>query len=113
MALRASIAKNVAGDQVRLKVPHEFQAAIDQGTLGAGPYTVIAFPGTSSIVDSVVLSRELAKIASEPGTVVAVAHNFTAEAREILHQRSALRFSGNDFFWTDETLARVRNKERG
>jgi hypothetical protein len=117
VALRASIAKNVSGDQVRLKVPHELQTAIDLRALSAGPYIVIAFPGmrneSSSIVDSGVLSRALAKVEGVPGTIVAVAHNFTVEAREMLHQRAALRFNSNDYFWSDESLASIRNKGQG
>ena len=114
MARRPSIAKNVPADQVTLKVPHELQSAIDARRLAQGPYIVVAFPGmrseSSSIVDSVTLSRALAKVEGEPGTVVAVAHDFTAEARELLEQRGALRFNKHDFFWTDESLASVRSK---
>lgn len=114
MALKASIAKNVPPEQVKLKVPHEFQTVIDARRLGQGPFVVVSFPGmrseSSSIVDSATLSRALAKVAAEPGTIVAVAHNFTAEARTLLDQRGAVRFNQNDFFWTDESLASIRNK---
>ena len=112
MALRANISKNVPSDQVTLKVPHEFRAAIDARMLDAGPYTVVAFPGmrgeSSSIVDSALLSKIFAGLESG-GALVVVAHNFTAEARELLHQRGALHFSQNDFFWSDASLARIRN----
>jgi hypothetical protein len=116
VALKASIAKNVPGDQVTLKVPREFQSSINARRLGVGPYIVIAFPGmrgqSSSIVDSVTISRALAKVEGEPGTIVAVAHDFTAEAREILGQRSALYFDQREFFWTDASLASIRDKRR-
>jgi hypothetical protein len=116
VALKPTIAKNVPGEQVTLKVPHEFQSVIDARRLGAGPYVVVAFPGmrgeSSSIVDSGTLSRALEKVDELAGTVVVVAHNFTSEAREILDQRGAVRFNKNDFFWSDESLARVRSNER-
>ena len=111
--LKANIAKNVPSDQVRLKVPHEFQSAVDRRKLQHGPYTVIAFPGMrgegSSIVDSGAIARALAKVEETSGAVVAVAHNFTAEARAILEQRGAVWFNTNDFFWTDESLASIRS----
>ena len=113
--LKANIAKNVPTDQVRLKVPHEFQAAVDPRMLQHGTYTVIAFPGmrseSSSIVDSGAIARALAKVEGASGAIVAVAHNFTAEARAILEERGALRFNTNDFFWTDESLARIRSNQ--
>ena len=114
MALKASIAKNVPAEQVPLKVPHEFQSVIDARRLSHGPYIVVAFPGmrgeSSSIVDSVALSRALAKVDGVPGTIVAVAHDFTAEARDLLEKRGALRFNKHDWFWTDESLASIRSK---
>lgn len=113
--LKANIAKNVPSDQVRLKVPHEFQSAVDQRKLQHGPYTVIAFPGmrgeSSSIVDSGAIARALAKVGDKSGVIVVVAHNFTAEARVILEQRGALGLSTHDFFWTDESLASIRGTQ--
>ena len=117
MAVKASIARSVPADQVALKVPHEFRRVVDQRRLDAGPYIVIAFPGmkssSASIVDSKTLSRALASIESESGTVVAVAHDFTMEARDMLAQRSAILFSDHEFSWTDESLANVRRKGQG
>ena len=114
VAIKARIATNVAPEQVTLKVPAEFKSAIDARRLDQGPYIVVAFPGmrgeSSSIVDSAVLSRALAKVAGEPGTNVAVAHEYTAEARALLDQRGALRFNSREFYWTDESLANIRNK---
>ena len=115
VVLKANIAKNVPSDQVRLKVPHEFQSALDPRMLQRGSYTVIAFPGmrneSSSIVDSGAIVRALAKVEGASQHIVAVAHNFTTEAHAILDQRGALRFSTNDFFWTDESLASIRSNQ--
>ena len=113
--LKANIAMNVPSDQVQLKIPHEFRSAVDQRILRHGPYTVIAFPGmrgeSSSIVDSGAITRALAKVEGTSGAIVAVAHSFTAEARAILDQRGALSFNTSDFFWTDESLARIRSNQ--
>ena len=116
MSQRPSIAKNVPPEQVTLKVPHELRSSIDARRLAKGPYTVVAFPAmrssSSSIVDSSTLARALEKVESEPGTVVAVAHDFTTEARQLLEERGAIRFNQHDWFWTDASLASVRSKER-
>jgi hypothetical protein len=114
---KPSIAKNVPPEQVTLKVPHEFRSSIDARLLAKGPYTVVAFPGmrssSSSIVNSSTIARALEKVESEPGTVVAVAHDFTTEARDLLTKHGAILFSRGDWSWTDASLAKVRSNERG
>ena len=117
MSQKPSIAKNVPREQVTLKVPHEFQSVIDARRLAAGPYTVIAFPAmrssSSSIVGSSAITRALEKLEGEAGIIVAVAHDFTVEARQLLDERGAIRFNQHDWYWTDASLANVRSKERG
>lgn len=113
MAIRPSISRNVPASEVPLRVSPEFRDAVDRRQLNRGSYTVISFPGmrgeSSSIVNSKTLSKALSKSAtSEP--IVVVAHNFTAEARELLAGLNAQCFFTSDFFWTDERLAFIRNK---
>jgi hypothetical protein len=105
--------RGVEASKIMKSVPHEFHRVVDQSQLKAGPYTVISFPGmrgeSSSIVDSKTLSKALAKV---PATdqIVAIAHNFTAEARELLSRANALCFFTSDFFWSDESWAHIRDK---
>ena len=116
MRLTPSISKNVPGDEVPLRVPHEFRSVVDVKQLKAGPYVVIAFPAmrssSASIVDSSAIARAIARTEGAPGTLVAVAHSLTEEAKQLLDERAAVYFIQHDFLWTDAALASVHNKER-
>ena len=113
MPLKATISKNVDADEVADKAPREFQPFIDTGRLTGGPYTVIAFPGmrgeSSSIVDTPSMARALDKAGgSQP--VVVIAHDFTAEVRNMLGQLKAVFFFRRDTGWTDESWRAIRDK---
>lgn len=113
MAIRASISKGVAAADVPRRVSPEFREAIDLHHLRDGTFTVLSFPGmrgeSSSIVDSKTLSKALSKCPPD-APIVAVAHNFTAESRELLSGLNAQFFFTSDFFWTDERWAEIRDK---
>jgi hypothetical protein len=68
---------------------------------------------SSSIVDSAAITRALEKLGAEAGAIVAVAHDFTVEARQLLDERGAIRFNQHDWYWTDASLESVRSKEQG
>lgn len=114
MPLKPHIFHDVPAPEVARRVSHEFQEVVDKQRLKDGPYTVISFPGmrgeSTSIVDSKVLSKALSKVQSRKEQIVAVAHNFTSEARELLNQCNAIFFFKSDFFWSDETWRNIRDK---
>jgi hypothetical protein len=87
---------------------------VDDSLLRAPSYTLISFPGmrgdSTSIVDSKSLKKALRKSPPAGDHLIAVAHNFTAEARELLSSLNAICFSASDFYWYDESWARIRDK---
>lgn len=104
---------NVTPDTVALKVAREFKPIVDTSRLIEPSYTVIAYPGmrgeSQSIVDSKALDKAISKASVHCEPVVAVAHNFTAEALQHLEAIGALVFCTSSHFWSDESWANIRN----
>ena len=113
MALKPAISHRVPPSDVLRKLSKEFHEFVDLGRLRDETYTVIAFPGmrgeSTSIVDSRVLSKALARCDLESEKAVVVAHNFTREALDNLNERGAIYFSRSDSYWTDESWRHVRD----
>jgi len=111
--LKPTIFRGVSADSVALRVSKEFQNVVDLQRLNAGPYTVIAFPGmrgeSTSIVDSKIMAKALAKAKASGEPVVAVAHSFTAEARATLDAIGAQYFFTSDFYWSDASWSGIRD----
>lgn len=113
MSLKPRISTGVDASQVVLKAAREFADCIDARRLSqGGPFTVIAFPAqrgaSSSIVDSSALAKALAKVrGTDP--VVAIAHDFTAEARRTLEDMGAIAFWLQNGTWTDERWRAIRD----
>jgi hypothetical protein len=114
MPLKPSIFELVSAPDVRTKVPQEFRCLVDLNRLGSGLYTVLAFPGmrgnSTSIVDSKVLSKALSAVVHSSEVIVAIAHDFTREARDELALRNAICFSKSDFGWTDQSWRNIRDR---
>jgi hypothetical protein len=112
--LKARISTNVAASKVASKVSREFAKCIDPCRLShGGPFTVIAFPGrrgdSNSIVDTTAITKALGQIESM-NQIIAVAHDFTSEARNKLDHMNAIMFYLSDFGWTDERWSFIRDK---
>ena len=114
MALKPAIFHGVHPHDVLRKISKEFHGIVDLNRLTEDVYTVFAFPGmrgeSTSIVDSNVLSKALEKCHSNSETVVAVAHNFTREARDMLNEHHAIYFFKSDYFWSDDSWGHIRDK---
>jgi hypothetical protein len=117
MALKASISRGVAASDVPLRISAEFCGIVNVRMLTNGPYTVVAFPGMrgegTSIVDSKTLAKVLRKCSPETEQVVAVAHDFTFEARDMLNQIDAVFFYKHDGAWSDDRWAYIRDRLAG
>ena len=113
MSLKPHISNNVPPSGVRSRISPEFHGLLDDSLLRAQSYTVISFPGmrgdSTSIVDSKTLAKALSKCPPSGGSVLAVAHGFTAEAQEVLSNINAVYFFTSDFYWSDESWARIRD----
>ena len=114
MSLKPHISNNVPPSGVRSCISPEFHRLLDDSLLQAHSYTVISFPGmrgdSTSIVDSKTLEKALRKCSPTSDSLLAVAHAFTAEAQEILASLKVLYFFTSDFYWSDESWARIRDK---
>ena len=114
MAIKPKFFKHVAAAGVIDCVPREFGSIVNPKGLVEPYYAVICFPGmrnsSSSIVDSRAIEKALCKNRFEGGPLAAVAHNFTAEALEILASHNAVVFTVSNFYWTDESWANIRDK---
>lgn len=114
LALKPTISHGVHPQDVLRKLSKEFHAFVDLNRLTHETYTVLAFPGmrgeSTSIVDSNVLSKALDKCHENSETVIAVAHNFTREARDLLNEHHAIYFFKSDFYWSDESWRNIRDK---
>lgn len=114
MPLKPHIANNVPPAGVRSRIPPEFHRLVDDSLLRGPSYTVISFPGmhgaSTSVVDSRSLENALRKPRPPLDHLLAVAHGFTAEAREMLSELGAVCFSTSDFYWSDESWANIRDK---
>jgi hypothetical protein len=113
MSLKPTIHFHVSPDTVALKVAREFKPIVDPSRLTEPWYTVIAYPGmrgeSQSIVDSKAVAKAISKASAQSEPVVAVAHNFTAEALHHLEAIGALVFCTYSNFWSDESWANVRD----
>jgi hypothetical protein len=111
-ALRPTVHYSVPPQAVAGRAPHEFRDFVDLRRLSLASYTVIAYPGmrgeSSSIVNSKTISRVLPQAAARGDPIVAIAHNFTAEALDVLEAQGAIVFRRNDHFWSDESYAAIR-----
>jgi hypothetical protein len=113
MALKPRIYKLVSLENIQLKCAAEFTELINVKALNNSLYTVIAYPGmkgeSQSIVDSKSIEKALSKVSVETENVVAIAHNFTAEATKILESHKIIFFSKSNFYWTDSSWANIRD----
>jgi len=113
MPLKPKIYKAVPATNVVDRCVSELASCIDLKKLGDEIYTVVCYPGmrneSSSIVDSRNIEKVLSKVSSEPYRVVAIAHNFTEEAKQLLEARDAVYFFSSDFYWSDASWAKIRN----
>jgi hypothetical protein len=112
MALKPNIYESIQGLSIPKKVAREFKDLIDIKRLENNEFTLIAFPAmkgeTSSIANFKTIKKALNKIKNKENKVVAVAHNFTDEATDILDEIEAIVFSKRDFFWSDASLKRIK-----
>ena len=111
---KPNIVEGISAHRVRAAIPPEFHRWLDETRLDGSSYAVISFPSkhgeSNTIVDSKALKKALAK-ARSGAQVVAVGHNFTAEARDLLAEIKALCFSASDFYWTDSSWANIRDQQ--
>lgn len=114
MPLKPHITSNVPPLKIRSHISPEFHELLDDSLLQAKLYTVISFPGmrgaSSSIVDSKSLAKALHKCLPTNNGLFAVAHSFTAEAKDMLSNLNAVYFFTSDHYWSDESWARIRDK---
>jgi hypothetical protein len=115
MPLKPTIHFHVSTDSVALKVAREFKLVIDPRRLTNPSYTVIAYPGmrgeSQSIVDSKSVAKAISKASAQNEPLIAVAHNFTAEALHRLEAIGALVFCTSSHFWSDESWANIRGSK--
>jgi hypothetical protein len=111
--MKATIFKNVKKEQVHQRVASEYSNLIDRKSLGECLYSVISYPGmknnSTTILSSKDLRKDIKRIENEDNKIIVVAHAFTEEARELLTSLGALYFSKSDFYWTDESIKRIKN----
>jgi hypothetical protein len=115
VSLKANIFHGVPVSEIPNRVVREFREIIDLKPLTKDTYTIISYPGmrgeSQSIVDSKTISKTLLKAAARNEPIVAVAHNFTSEALELLQKHRAVHFCKSNFFWSDESWANIRDKK--
>jgi hypothetical protein len=114
MSLKPIIHHRVAVESVANRVANEYRSVIDASRLTQPLYTVLSYPGmqgeSSSIVNSKSASKALAKAQSQGDPIVAVAHNFTSEALELLQSHGAIVFRMRDHHWSDASYASLCDK---
>ena len=114
MPLKPKISSNVPPLGVRSRISPEFHKLLDDSLLRDQSYTVLSFPGmrrnSTSIVDSWSLAKALRDPLPAGDRLIVVAHNFTSEARELLGSLNAVCLSSSDYYWSDESWARIRDK---
>ncbi len=112
MALRPAIHRSVPAATVAAR---EFRPFVRPELLIHPFYTVISYPGRRGESPSVVMSRSigraLEKIAGEQAPIVAIAHNFTAEALELLEAQRAVVVRQGDFYWSDRSYEEIAPKK--
>lgn len=115
MPLKANIHFLVPAAQVHQKAAREFFEFIETKRLCDDLYTVICYPGmrgeSTSIVDSKTLSKAISKTSDYEEIIVAVAHNFTSEALELLNSLNGITFCRSSHYWSDASWADIRDKK--
>jgi len=111
--MKAKFFRDVPAADVSKRVPAEFRSTVDVARLGNGLFTVISYPSmkgsSNSIVDSKSLLKALKEAKREAGRMVVVAHNFTAEARDLMEKENIIAIYQSDFYWSDESWTRIRD----
>lgn len=115
MSLKANIFYSVPTSEIPNRVASEFREIVDVTRLGSGLFTVVSYPSmrgsSTSIVDSNALGKTLKKAGAKSEKIVVVAHGFTSEAHALLIENNAIGFFKSDFFWSDESWARIRDNK--
>ena len=112
--MKPDVRKRVRGDRLDAVLPPQFSSRLRAGVRSPDvAYTVLLFPHSpSDVVRSPPVVKALARLPA--GTpIVAVAGNFTAEARRALSERGAVVLTLGDFHWTDESYVRIREPRPG
>jgi len=111
MSIKANIFYSVSADSVHKKVSSEFKQIVKLSKKNNTLYTVFAFPGmkgeSTLIINSKTLNKSLSKNKKDNQNIIVIAHGFTKESREILHQLDAIVFSKSDYFWSDASLKAI------
>ena len=112
--MKPTIHYGVPASGISKRAAHEYQEFIDIKRLTQPAYTVVCYPGkrgeSSSIANSKSISKAIARAISHGAPIVAIAHNFTAEALELLLSHGAVVFRQRDHHWSDTSLASVSEK---
>jgi len=112
MALKPTIFRGVLAEAVQSRVIPEFRSAIDVSRLENGRrYPVINSPGIRTSTTSIADSKSLQKVLTDTDpceVLIVVSHDFTAEAFDLVARLGGIAFSLRQFYWTDESLARIR-----
>jgi hypothetical protein len=115
MSLKPKIYKAVPAAHIPKKCASEFSNFINLKALDNETYTVISYPAmrneSASIVDSKNIKKALSKVSTEHFCVVAIAHNFTEEAKMLLQNTNAVFFYKSDFYWSDASWANIRDSK--
>lgn len=111
--LKPKIYKSVPAAKVSLVCAKEFCEVVNSKALGNHLYTVICYPAmrgeSSSIVDSISISKAISKLPEGTENVVVIAHNFTAEAKKILEGLKAVYFYKHSGYWSDASWHHIRD----
>ncbi len=111
--MRKTIYQAISPSTVLDRISPRLRKSVDINLVGNDPVHLIVFPPESrNVVTSNTIRKALSKLPTSSDRIVAVGYDFTAEAREVLHQINALVFSERSFGWTDERWRATQQKTK-
>lgn len=105
--MKATVRTGLTAEGVWAGVSRRLRSRAQTAVRGEGPFTLVTF-GSVAVVLSRMVRKPLRRIGDTREQIVAVAINFSADARELLAERGALVIEHGDFHWTDDRYVRIR-----
>jgi len=111
--MRKTIYQAISPSTVLDRISSRLRKCVDINLIGNNPVHLIVFPPESrNVVAANAIKKALSKLPISSDRIVAVGYDFTAEAREVLHEINALVFSESSFGWTDERWYAIQQKTK-
>src|SRR5688500_9374365 len=101
--MKFSIYEGISPEQLRRRVPKQYQSLVNWSALQREKYTLVVFRSTLEVVLSRVVEQALEHLPDDGGEpLIVLAQNITEEGIELLRGRADQIYTRSSSIWTDE-----------